>query len=223
MLHYHGTPIWPQAELEKLKGKSFCVSYLQPRNAKWCIQHAQSIMWDNGAYSVHTKGLSFDKTGYISWLDDKLFGANWAVIPDRIGGDVEEQKEYMSDWPYPKHLSAPVWHMHLPLDWLREIMDNHPRFCFGSSKEFWKVGSSEWSRRADDAWDVIEKSGCRPWVHMMRGLKLSKERWPFASSDSTNVARNFKDKKNPKCPKQMCDRIDAIQTPLRFTLDLKGR
>jgi len=177
-------------------------------------------MWDNGAFSAYTKGKPFNKDGYIKWLDDKLYGANWAIIPDVIDGSVEDQREYMSGWPYPKHLSAPVWHMHLSLDWLREILDTYPRFCFGSSGEFWKVGNAAWSRRADDAWSIIEKSGARPSVHMMRGLKLADKRWPFASADSTNVARNFKNKGREKCPKEMCERIDAIQTPLTFTLEL---
>lgn len=216
MIHYHGTPITPRRELEKLKGKHFCVSYAQAQDAVWCSLNAQSVMWDNGAFTTYTKGKVFDKVGYFSWLDDKLYGANWAVIPDKIGGSVENQRDFMRDWPYPKHLSAPVWHMHLSLDWLRELLDNYPRFCFGSSAEFWKVGNSGWSKRADQAWDVIEKSGCRPWVHMMRGLKLTNKEWPFASADSTNVARNFKNKGREKCPKQMCDRIDAIQTPLFF-------
>lgn len=220
MIHYHGTPITPRSELERLKGKHFCISYADPRDAEWAIKNAQSVMWDNGAFSAYTRGKEFNKDGYISWLDDKLYGANWAVIPDIIGGSVEDQRQYMSGWPYPKHLSAPVWHMHLPLDWLKEMLDNYPRFCFGSSGEYWKVGNADWSKRADEAWSVIEQSNTRPWVHMMRGLKLAKERWPFASADSTNVARNHKNKGQEKCPKEMCERIDSIQTPLKFIMPI---
>lgn len=220
MIHYHGTPITPKLELEKLSGKNFCVSFADHRDADWCIRNAQSIMWDNGAFSSYTRGHKFDKDGYISWLDDKLYGANWAVVPDLIGGDVSDQRGYMKDWPYPKHLSAPVWHMHLPIEWLVELVNNYPRVCFGSSGQFWKVGNADWSKRADEAWEAIEKTGTRPWVHMMRGLKLCKERWPFASSDSTNVARNFKNKNNPKCPKQMCEKIDSVQTPLKFSKEI---
>jgi len=220
LLHYHGTPLTPRSELDKLMGKNFCVSYAAPQDSKWCVENAQSVMWDNGAFSAYTKGKPFDKEGYLVWLEDKLFGANWAVVPDVIGGTVEEQMESMSGWPYPRHLSAPVWHMNLPLDWLRDIMDNYPRFCFGSSGEYWKVGGCKWAKRADEAWDIIERSNTRPWVHMLRGLKLSKERWPFASADSTNVARNFKNKGKEKCPKAMIDRIDSVQTPLRFSLEL---
>lgn len=220
MLHYHGTPITPRQELEKLSGKNFCVSFAHPWDAEWCIKNAQSIMWDNGAFSAYTKGKSFDVCAYKVWLDDKLYGSNWAVVPDVIGGDVEQQKELHSQWDYPDHLSCYVWHMHLPLSWLKELVQTYPRVAFGSSGQFWKVGNSDWSRRADEAWEEIDKTGARPWVHMMRGLKLSKERWPFASADSTNVARNFKNKGREKCPRGMCDRIDSIQTPLKFSKEL---
>lgn len=216
MLHYHGTPITPRAELNKLKGRSFCVSYAHPYDAQWCIDNAQSIMWDNGAFSSFTKGKPFDKAGYTSWLDDKLYGANWAVIPDVIDGSVDDQRDYMRGWPYPLHLSCAVWHMALPLSWLAELIDTYPRIAFGSSGQYWKVNSPEWQKRADEAWSLIERTNSRPWVHMMRGLKLSDKRWPFASADSTNVARNFKNKGREKCPKLMCDLIDAKQTPLKF-------
>jgi len=220
MIHYHGTPITPRAELDKLSGKNFCVSFARPDNLRWCIKNAQSIMFDNGAFSAYTRGHAFNINKYLKWLDNKLYGANWAVIPDIIGGTVEDQREYISTWPYPKHLSAPVWHMHLSFDWLKELLDTYPKFCFGSSGEYWQVGNAEWSRRADKAWNIIERSNARPWVHMMRGLKLRKERWPFASADSTYVARGYKDKKYPFCPKEMCERIDAVQTPLKFTTDI---
>jgi hypothetical protein len=222
MLHYHGTPLTPRSELEKLAGKNFCVSFAAPQDASWCIKNAQSIMWDNGAFSSFTKGKPFDKQGYINWLDDKLYGANWAVIPDVIDGSVEDQRNYMRGWPYPLHLSCAVWHMALPLSWLEELVDTYPRVAFGSSGEYWKVHDKSWQRRADEAWELITKTNTRPWVHMMRGLKLSGKRWPFASTDSTNVARNFKNKGREKCPKEMCDRIDAIQVPLNFLNPDKG-
>jgi hypothetical protein len=173
-------------------------------------------MWDNGAFSVYTKNLAFNKDGYIKWLDDKLYGANWAIIPDVIDGSVEDQRSYTKGWPYPLHLSCAVWHMALPLSWLEELINTYPRIAFGSSGQYWKVNSPEWQQRADEAWEMIEKSNTRPWVHMMRGLKLSGMRWPFASADSTNVARNFKNKGKEKCPKEMVERIDSKQVPMRF-------
>ncbi len=215
MIHYHGTPITRRdPHLIKLTGRNFCVSYAHSDDAEWCIGNAQSVMWDNGAFSAYTRGVAFDKAGYIKWLDDRLYGANWAVIPDVIGGSVDDQRAHMQGWPYPKHLSCAVWHMNLPLEWLKELVHNYPRIAFGSSGRYWSVGSQEWQDRADDAWEVIEATAARPWVHMMRGLKICGGRWPFASADSANIARNHGSGK--KCTREMADRLDAIQSPLRW-------
>lgn len=216
MLHYHGTPLTPKAELDKLVGKNFCVSFNRPDNSQWCIQNAQSIMWDNGAFSVYTRGTTFDVSAYIVWLEDKLYGANWAVVPDVIGGSVQEQVKLHKAWTYPEHLSCYVWHMDQPIDWLVYLVQTYPRIAFGSSGKYWKVKSQEWKDRADEAWDAISKTSARPWVHMMRGLSVCGDRWPFASADSTNVARNFKNRGREKCPKEMVERIDAVQTPLYY-------
>jgi len=51
-----------------------------------------------------------------------------------------------------------------------------------------------------------------PWIHMLRGLSLSGDKWPFASADSVNVARNFSDQK--MCPERMARRIDSVQCPI---------
>ena len=219
MLHYHGTPITKRdPHLEKLKGRNFCVSFAHPYDADWCIKNAQSIMWDNGAFSAYTKGKLFDRKKYLAWLDDKLYGANWAVVPDVIGGSVSEQRDYHKGWTYPDHLSCYVWHMDLPLCWLKELVESYPKVAFGSSGKYWKVGSPEWKDRADEAWELIDKTNCRPWIHMMRGLKICGERWPFASADSSNIARNHGSHKIKKCTREMADRIDSIQSPIKFVM-----
>jgi len=214
MLHYHGTPLTPKSELETLAGKNFCVSHAHQRDTEWLIRNAQSIMWDNGAFSAYTKGKAFNPSGYYDWLEDKLFGANWAVIPDVIGGCAEEQWKYLQQWPYPRHLSCAVWHMDLPIDWLLELSDEYPRIAFGSSGKYWKVNSDDWQRRADEAWEALERTGNRNWVHMMRGLKLGNKRWPFASADSCNVALSHS--RHKLSALEMINRIDAAQTPLQL-------
>lgn len=222
MIHYHGTPISKRdPHLVKLAGRHFCVSYADPRDAQWCIENAQSIMWDNGAFSAYTRGAAFNKEKYIRWLDERLYGANWAVIPDVIGGNVDDQRAYMQGWPYPGHLSCAVWHMSLPIDWLKELVHTYPRIAFGSSGAYWRVGSKEWQDRADEAWEAIEATGARPWVHMMRGLKIAGGRWPFASADSTNIARNHASEK--KCTREMAERLDAVQCPLRWDVGSKDK
>ena len=219
MIHYHGTPLTPQEELHKMVGKHFCVSFEEPRNIEWCVKHGQSVMLDNGAFSAFTKGKEIDFRAYEEWLEPYLYPPNWAVIPDVIDGSVEDQKRLIKQFGHlARHLVAPVWHMSLSIDWLLEMADGYERFCFGSSGAYWQVGSESWCRRADEAWNELTKRGHRCWVHMMRGLALCGDKYPFASADSTNVARNFKNKGAEVCPERMARRIDAIQSPLQWTV-----
>jgi len=217
MIHYHGTPLTPRAELEKVAGRHFCVSYAAPQDADWCLRNAQSVMWDNGAFSAFTQGKDFDMRGYIRWLEPRLGHPHWAVVPDVIGGDVDAQRDRMKGWPYPPELSAPVWHLALPISYLLELADSWPKICFGSSAAYWQVGSPTWQKRVDQAFRELNRYHTKlPWIHMLRGLAQSGKRWPFASADSTNVARNFKNKGAEKCPVAMVQRIDAVQTPITF-------
>jgi len=217
LIHYHGTPLTPRSALLPLAGKHFCVSFAAPGDADWCLQHAQSVMWDSGAFSAHTKGHQVDWAAYFAWLAPRLGGENWAVVPDVIDGDAEAQRALVSRWPYPKVAGAPVWHLALPIDYLLEIASSWPRICFGSSGRYWQVGSPDWCRRVDEAFNALAQHGHLPWlkVHMLRGLAMAGDRWPFSSADSVNVARNFKDSNTD--PERMSRRIDAIQCPIRWT------
>lgn len=209
MIHYHGTPLTPKAELETMAGLCFCVPFVRPDAADWCLKNAQSIMWDNGAFSAHTRGIRIDWNRYYIYLADKLFAPHWAVIPDEIGGDEYDQKRLVRTWPFSKTNAAPVWHMHLPISYLDYLCDHWPKVCFGSSAQFWQVGSPSWRARADQAWNMIAKKNHTTWVHMLRGLALSGDVYPFASADSVNVARNFK--RNKVQANIMARKIDAIQ------------
>lgn len=215
-IHYHGTPLTPRSELMKMAGKCFCVSYANPGDAEWCMTHGQSVMLDNGAFTAFTKGKPIDPVAFADWCAPKLGHPHWAVIPDVIDGDVDQQREMVAAWPHDRWLSAPVWHLALPVEWLVELADNWPRVCFGSSGAYWQVGSAAWERRADEAFNALERRGLRPWVHMLRGMAMTGARWPFASVDSVNVARNFKD--TSTCPEAMARRIDAIQSPIKWTV-----
>ncbi len=222
MIHYHGTPITPRSELIKMAGRHFCVSFAHPQDADWCLENGQSVMWDNGAFSAFTKGKAFNEIGYARWVEDKLFHPNWAIIPDVIDGCVDDQRDLLKRWSYEKELSAPVWHIHLPVDWLLELCDEYPRVCFGSSGQFWKIGTDEWVRRIDLAFNALQKRNMRNWIHMLRAMSAaSRGQWPFASADSTNVARNFKNKGRGKCPENMARMIDAKQPKPNWEIMVK--
>ena len=214
-IHYHGTPLTPRAELLAMAGKHFCVSFANPGDADWCLMHGQSVMWDNGAFSFREKG-GLDPVAFAAWVEPRLGHPHWCVIPDVIDGVIEDQRALVSTWPLRRDLSAPVWHMGLSIDWLLELADSHWRVCFGSTRQYWQVGSDDWCRRADAAFNALSKRGPIPWVHMLRGLAVVGDRWPFASADSVNVARNFKNKGAEVCPERMARRIDAVQSPITW-------
>lgn len=215
-IHYHGTPLSPRDFLWRMAGKNFCVSFAEPRDAEVCLRIGQSVMWDNGAFSLHTKGKKVDWTAFYRWLEPRLGHPHWAVIPDVIDGDLADNKRLVAGWPFRRSLGAPVWHMAQPISALLAYAEEFERVCFGSSGAYWQVGSDAWSRRADEAFNALEHSGNRPWVHMLRGMAVAGKRWPFASVDSVNVARNFKD--SDSCPEAMARVIDAVQCPVKWTL-----
>lgn len=215
MIHYHGTPLTPRSELVKMAGKNFCVSFANPNDADWCLTHGQSVLWDNGAFTAYKQGGELDVDAYYRWLEPRLGHPHWAVIPDVIDGTVAEQVELIKGWPFSRQLGAPVWHMGLPIKYLLWLSISWPRICFGSSGAYWQVGNEAWERRCDEAFNALSKAGPLPWIHMLRGMSLCGDRWPFASADSVNVARNFKDSNT--CPERMARRIDSVQSPINWT------
>lgn len=212
-IHYHGTPLTPRDQLWLMAGKCFCVSFANKADADICLRIGQAVMWDNGAFSFREKG-GLDPHAFARWVDPRLGHPHWAVIPDVIDGSEQEQRELVAQWPHRKEFSAPVWHMGLEIDWLLELADAFPRLCFGSTKQYWQVGSDAWARRADEAFNALDRRGLKPWVHMLRGMAVTGKRWPFASVDSVNVARNFKD--TDSCPEAMARVIDAVQCPVTW-------
>lgn len=199
-----------------MKGRNFCVSYFEPRDADVCLQIGQSVMWDNGAFSVKTRGLEFDRDGFYGWVEPKLAHPHWGVVPDVIDGTVDEQRAMVKTWPFRKSLGLPVWHLGLPIDYLLELCDGWERVCFGSTAQYWNIGSDAWCRRMDEAFNALARTfGAQlPWVHGLRMLGQSAGPWPLASADSVNVARNFKD--YGKCPDCVAMRIDSTNPPLRW-------
>lgn len=215
-IHYHGTPITPQRLLiEDMAGAHFCVSYAAPTQVLLCHQVGQGVMLDNGAFSVWKRGLEPDWAGYHDWCDRWLdYPTTWAVIPDVIVGDEDDNRRLMNQWPHGKR-GAPVWHMHESFRRLIALLDLYPRVCIGSSAEFAVVMSDPWQRRMDAAWREIGIIFKRtPNIHMLRGLQLIAQRWPFASVDSTDIARNHNRDGNTAA--KMRARWDAGQCPPRF-------
>mgnify|MGYP003628308358 CR=1 FL=1 len=218
MIHYHGTPITPNTQLATMAGKNFCVSYARPDNLKTCLAIAQSIMFDNGAYSIFTGAVKAKDEPFHIWIEQYLAHPHWAVIPDQIDGSVEDNIALINEWHHQDSLSAPVWHLNEPIEHLLFLADNWGRVCFGSSGEYWEIGSVAWCFRVDKAFNALAKRfNPLPWIHMMRGLSLAGQHWPFASADSTSVARHCGDtNRRNRSAGDMAVEIDSRQCPINW-------
>jgi hypothetical protein len=219
-IHYHGTPITPRQVLLELGGKHFCVSFADPRDVLACHQIGQSVMIDNGSFSFHTKNKPTNWDAFYAWLEPWLnYKTTWFIVPDIIGGSAEENDELLKQNPFNLTQSTPVWHLHEPIARIFELLDaGYEKIAFGSSAEYWLVGSPKWHRRMHKVFNEIVKRGSIPWCHMLRGMQMSGECYPFSSVDSTDVARNHKQTLTNSGPKNknakaMADRWDALQCP----------
>jgi hypothetical protein len=213
MIHYHGTPITPDRKLMRLPGRHFCVSFAHGQQLAKCLAIGASVMMDNGAFSLWTKQKAVKWDDFYLWVAPHLRHPHWCVIPDVIDGGEENNDWLVASCPLPAEFAAPVWHLHEGFDRLARLCDGFPRVCFGSSGQYGRPGTDAWRNRIDDAWDMVEKTGRRPWIHMLRAMhEASIGGWPFASADSTNVARNHAGSASAprKDPADMADRIDGL-------------
>jgi hypothetical protein len=215
-IHYHGTPITPLTEINSVAGEHFCVSHWRPDQDDLCHRIGQTVLLDNGAFSAWTAGTPItDWQPFLAWADRWLdYPTTWAIIPDVITGTDDEQDALIAQWPHGRR-GAPVWHLHEPVSRLLRLADEWPRICMGSSAQYRKVMSSAWQRRMDDAWRELDRHHRRsPWVHMLRGMQTVGQRWPFASVDSTDIARNHNRRQNSAL--KLARRWAAVQCPPRF-------
>lgn len=217
MIHYHGTPITPNRVLEELAGRHFCVSFARPDQVRHAHELGQSVMLDNGAFSFwRGKGRKVaDWPRYYAWAERWLeYPTTWAVIPDVIDGDAAANDALIDQWPHGLR-GAPVWHLHEPISRLLQLADRWPKVCIGSSGEYSRVGTAAWHGRMEVAMDALCGNGPVPvWLHMLRGMGQSDGPYPFASVDSTDIARNHSRPQNTA--RGMADRWDAMQTPARW-------
>lgn len=214
MMHYHGTPITPNLVLYQLAGKNFCVSYARADQITICHSIGQSVMLDNGAFSVWRREAEIDWDQWAEWAEPWLdYQTTWAVLPDSIEGDEEENDALLRKY---NHIEGtPVWHLHESLDRLRRLVHEYGRVCFGSSRQYAEIGTDPWRFRVSKAFGAIcSPAGRVPWIHMLRGMSLSGQEFPFSSVDSTDVGRNHNRPVNDV--RQMADRWDSMQCPARW-------
>ena len=198
MIPYHGTPFSGGTRSDlALQGRHAMVSFERPDSIEVVAEVCQSFCLDNGAFSAWKAGRDYDFTGYMEWATHWLShpGCDFAVIPDVIDGSEDENDELLYSLPLTgKARWAPVWHLHESVERLVRLCDEWPRVSLGSSGQFATVGNDDWWRRMATALDAITDDRGRP-ITRLHGLRMLDpgvfSYIPFASADSTNVARNI--------------------------------
>lgn len=198
MLHYHGLPITPEiAALPAIRGGHAFVSFARSDQLALAIEVCQSFAIDNGAFSAWKAGSPIaDWAPFYEWAREcsRVPSCDFAVMPDVIDGSEADNDALIAEWPLPRWFGAPVWHMHESLERLYRLVTEWPRVCLGSSGEFATVGSASWWERMGLAMLVACDSRGRP-LCKLHGLRMLSPkvytRLPFASADSTNVARSI--------------------------------
>lgn len=197
MIHYHGTPITPNAAAEAaLRGGHAFISYARTDQLAIAQEVCQSYAIDNGAFSAWKSGKVVDWAEFAAWAAQEMLhpACDFVVVPDVIDGDEAANDELLAWWPLPRERSAPVWHMHETTErLLRLASGGWNRVCIGSSGEFATVGTAAWWNRMADAMNALCDENGRPSCRLHGLRMLDPEvftKLPFASADSTNIAQN---------------------------------
>ncbi len=201
LIHYHGSPIsGPTLTQMAYRGRHAMISFADIRHAPMIAEICQSFAVDNGAFSVWKAGGEYDVKRYADFIRQwhRHPGCDWYLLPDTIEGDQHDNARMRAQWFNAAGSEVwgdgvPVWHLHEPLDVLRDFANAWKRVAFGSSGQYAEIGTPHWWQRMGAAMDVVTDADGVPTVKL-HGLRMLDPRlfsvFPFASADSTNVARN---------------------------------
>lgn len=197
MIHYHGGPITPDTcAIKAWAGRHAFISFAAPQQIALAASACQSFALDNGAFTFWKQGTPVNWPDFYAWAGEWINhpGCDFAVIPDVIEGSEAENDALLSDWPFPRHQAAVVWHINESIDRLVRLANEWPRVCIGSSGEYDVTKPQAFLNRAHEAIGAICNNQGQP-VTRLHGLRcLNADLFthlPLASADSTNVARNI--------------------------------
>jgi len=196
MIHYHGGPITPDTcAIKAWRGRHAFISYADHRQLGLASEICQSFALDNGAFTFWKQGGKPNWDGYYGFISQwkNHPRCDFAIIPDVIGGGETENDQLIKEWPHGS-FGVPVWHMNESEARFIRLCRNHQKVAIGSCGEY---DVKHPRRCVDRLKDVIRRavdSNGYPIakLHMLRGLNRDIfQHLPFASADSTNVARNI--------------------------------
>ena len=195
MIHYHHID-GGMSKMDKsrfLTGKHGLVSFVYQSCLSIALEMCQTLVLDNGAFTVWKQGEALDVEGFTRWTESlyKHPSIDWALIPDSIEGSEADNDALLNDWP--AHLpGVPVWHMHEDISRLERLCQNYRLVAIGSSGAWPNPGTATWWDRIGEALDYICDEEGRPPCKL-HGLRMLDPRifqhLPLASADSINAVR----------------------------------
>lgn len=172
------------------------VSFAHPEQLPLMLEVCQSVAADNSAYTKWRAGQAVKNwIPFRGWIDEWSMhpAFDWFLIPDVIDGDERDNDHLVFEFREVNH-GVPVWHLHESITRIQRLMDmGFTRIAIGSSGEYATIKTPRWWNRMGEAMKVFCDSHGRPRVKL-HGLRMLDPDvftvFPFASADSTNVARN---------------------------------
>ncbi len=196
VIKYHGTPIGGKrlGVAEFLRGRCALVPFPRPEDMPVACEECDSVIIDNGAFTVWKQGGTLDVSGYMKFVEEwyRHPAVAWSLIPDVIEGTEADNDAMLNDWPRTIP-GVPVWHYHESLDRLDRLSHEWGIVALGSSGEWPVPGVGKWWDRTDEAMRMICDDKGRPRCKLHGLRMLSRKivgKVPLMSADSTNVARN---------------------------------
>jgi hypothetical protein len=234
MIHYHGSPLTPEsAAASVFSGRHVMVSFAHPEQLPMIAEISQSFALDNGAFSAWRSGNPIkDWMPFRGWLEEwhRHPSFDWFLIPDVIDGDEHQNDELVYEFREFDD-AVPVWHLHEDATRIHRLIEmGFKRIAIGSSGEYRDIDTKRWWQRMNECMKFFCDSQGRPLVRI-HGLRMLDpqifRRFPFASADSTNAARNVgldSRWKGTYAPMSkavrglvLADRIEAYQSAAEWT------
>ena len=197
MRHYHGTPIGKNGKEDVatkfMTGRNILIPFPSQDDLEIAMEVAQSVIFDNGAFTIWKQGGQLDVDGYTTWCKKwhKHPRFEWALIPDVIDGTDEDNDAMLRDWDS-NIAGVPVYHLHEKIDRLVRLAVDYNIVALGSSGVWSNPGSPGWWTRIATIMDAICDEEGRPMckLHGLRMLNPKLFGIPLYSADSTNAGRN---------------------------------
>ena len=203
MIHYHSSSAGGTQKdaLLFLKERHSLISYAYKSNEAIVLNYCKSFILDNGAFSLWKKaGEEINVNEYYKWVKTIEYhpGLDWVIIPDKIDGTEDENRELLNKWMDLElsSQSVPVYHYNESFEWLDYLISNFKTVALGSSGEWSRPNSYKWWGRTEEIMEIAtdDKGKARCKLHGLRMLnKDIFTKIPLSSADSANAAINSGD------------------------------